>query len=163
MQDNKLIKALVLNAQLGNNSAFEQLYQMTIEHIYALAVRLSGDLSSADKLTKKTYVNAWRRISEKDEFTSFADWLKKIAVQTVLTEENGDKNNGKDADETLFLKNPFESHIRDLEFPNRLIYVLHDIENFSLEEISKLSGKSEKEIKTLLANTRENLIKLTEE
>lgn len=163
MQDNKLIKALVLNAQLGNNSAFEQLYQMTIEQIYTLALRLSGDSTSAEKLTKKTYVNAWQRISEKDEFNSFADWLKKIAVQTVLMEKNGDKNNGKDADETIFLKNQLENHIRDLEFPSRLIFVLHDIENFSLEEISKLSGKSEKEIKTLLANTRENLIKLTEE
>jgi DNA-directed RNA polymerase specialized sigma24 family protein len=59
--------------------------------------------------------------------------------------------------------NPLERYIQDLEFRNRLIYILHDIENFSFEEISKLSGISDNEIKSLLVNTRENLINLTEE
>lgn len=163
MQDNKLIKALVLNAQLGNNSAFEQLYQITIEPIYALILRLTADPSSAEILTKKTYVNSWQKISQKDEFTSILGWLKKNAVETVLAEKSGDQNTIGVMDEKLFQSNSFEKYIQDLEFPNKLIYLLHDIENFSLEEISKLSSISEKEIKTLLAKARENLINLTEE
>ena len=163
MQDNKLIKALVLNAQLGNNSAFEQLYQITIETIYVLILRLTGNPSSAEILTKKTYVNAWQKISQKDEFSSILGWLKKNAVQTVLAE----KNIGKKSTDTLDVKilddNPLEKYIQDLEFRNRLIYILHDVENFSFEEISKLSGISDNEIKSLLVNTRENLINLTEE
>jgi len=163
MQDNKLIKALVLNAQLGNNSAFEQLYQITIEPIYALILRLTGDPSSAEILTKKTYVDAWQKISQKDEFISILSWLKKNAIETVLAEKSEDKKSTGAMDEKFFQDNPLEKYIQDLEFQNKLIYILHDIENFSFEEISKLSGISNVEIKTLLVNTRENLINLTEE
>ena len=163
MQDNKLIKALVLNAQLGNNSAFEQLYQITIEPIYALILRLTGNTSSAEILTKKTYVNAWQKISQKDEFSSILSWLKKTAVQTVLAEKNIEKKSTDTLNVKILDDNPLEKYIQDLEFRNKLIYILHDVENFSFEEISKLSGISDNEIKSLLVNTRENLINLTEE
>ena len=163
MQDNKLIKALVLNAQLGNNSAFEQLYQITIEPIYVLILRLAGDTSSAEILTKKTYVNAGQKISQKDEFISILSWLKKIAIETVLADKSIEKKSDGTLDAKILGDNPLERYIQDLEFRNRLIYILHDIENFSFEEISKLSGISDNEIKSLLVNTRENLINLTEE
>ncbi|MCK7518430.1 MAG: hypothetical protein MZV64_12285 [Ignavibacteriales bacterium] len=163
MQDNKLIKALVLNAQLGNNSAFEQLYQITIEPIYVLILRLTGDTSSAEILTKKTYVNAGQKISQKDEFISILSWLKKIAIETVLADKSIEKKSAGTLDAKILGDNPLERYIQDLEFRNRLIYILHDIENFSFEEISKLSGISDNEIKSLLVNTRENLINLTEE
>jgi RNA polymerase sigma-70 factor, ECF subfamily len=163
MQDNKLIKALVLNAQLGNNSAFEQLYQITIEPIYVLILRLTGNPSSAEILTKKTYVNAWQKISQKDEYSSILGWLKNNAVQTVLAEKNIEKKSTDTLDVNILDDNPLEKYIQDLEFRNRLIYILHDVENFSFEEISKLSGISDNEIKSLLVNTRENLINLTEE
>ena len=163
MQDNKLIKALVLNAQLGNNSAFEQLYQITIEPIYVLILRLTGDTSSAEILTKKTYVNAGQKISQKDEFISILSWLKKIAIETVLADKSIEKKSDGTLDAKILGDNPLERYIQDLEFRNRLIYILHDIENFSFEEISKLSGISDNEIKSLLVNTRENLINLTEE
>jgi len=163
MQDNKLIKALVLNAQLGNNSAFEQLYQITIEPIYVLILRLTGDTSSAEVLTKKIYVNAWQKISQKDEFISILSWLKKIAIETVLADKSIEKKSDGTLDAKILGDNPLERYIQDLEFRNRLIYILHDIENFSFEEISKLSGISDNEIKSLLVNTRENLINLTEE
>ena len=163
MQDNKLIKALVLNAQLGNNSAFEQLYQITIEPIYVLILRLTGDRSSAEILTKKTYVNAGQKISQKDEFISILSWLKKIAIETVLADKSIEKKSAGTLDAKILGDNPLERYIQDLEFRNRLIYILHDIENFSFEEIEKLSGISDNEIKSLLVNTRENLINLTEE
>ena len=163
MQDNKLIKALVLNAQLGNNSAFEQLYQMTIEQIYALTLRLTGDASFAETLTKKVYVNAWQKISQKDEFASFTNWLKKVAAETILQEKNEfTKTDGTPEDNSIF-DDPFEANIRDLEIKNRFVYILHDIEHFSFEEISKLLGVSDKELKTLLVNAREKLINVIEE
>ena len=163
MQDNKLIKALVLNAQLGNNSAFEQLYQMTIEQIYALTLRLAGDTSFAETMTKKTYVNAWQKISQKDEFASFATWLKKIAAETILHEKNEFPKAEKTAEDDSLYNDSFEANIRDLELKNRFAYVLHDIEHFSIAEISKLLGISDREIKILLVSSREELISLLEE
>lgn len=162
MQDNKLIKALVLNAQLGNNSAFEQLYQITIDQIFALILRLTGNPKTAETLVKKTYVNAWLNISKKDEFTSFARWLKKVAVKTVVKEKI-DNDSSTISEPDFLSKNPVEKYIQELEFNNKLVFILHDIENFSIEDISKLMGLPDKEIKKILVSTRDHLINLTEE
>lgn len=164
MQDNKLTKALVLNAKLGNNSAFQQLYQMTSDQVYALIFRLTGNQTAAENLTKKTYVNAWQKISEKDEFTPILNWFKKIAVKTFIDEKNElEKLPENKLDEELFEHNSLEKIIQEQTYNNKLVFILHDIENLSLEEISKLTNFTEKEIKSLLVETRENLIKLTEE
>lgn len=163
MQDNKLIKSLVIDAQLGNNSAFEQLYKVTVELIYALTYRLTGQSSYAETITKKTYVNAWQNISQKNEFTSFANWLKKISAKIIIQEEKDFKPAKESAEDSHFYSNALEKHIRKLEFRNRLVYVLHDLEKFSLEEISKLIGISEDETKTILVSTREHLINLIKE
>jgi RNA polymerase sigma-70 factor (ECF subfamily) len=163
MQDNKLIKALVLNAQLGNNSAFEQLYQMTVEQIYALVLRLTGNNTLAERLTKQTYVNAWMKLSQKDEIATFVSWLKRIAIETVIKEQNEIKKVDNTSSDKFFLKQHLETRIRNLEFNDRLVFILHDMENISFQEISKCSGLSDEEIKTRLAGTRELLIKLLEE
>lgn len=164
MQDNKLIKALILNAQYGNNSAYQQLYQMTLEHIYVLVLRLVVDKSTAENLTKKAYINAWQKISQKDESSTILSWFKKIAVETILNEKSEyPKISDSELEDKFFSENLLEKYIQKQVFKNKLIFILHDIENFSFEEINKLTGISNDEIKTLLVETRENLIKLTEE
>lgn len=173
MQDNKLIKALVLNAQLGNNSAFEQLYRMTVQAIYALIMRLTSNSSVAEKYTKKTYINAWQRISQKEENLSFANWLKKIAVKTILEEssknkaaQNGGGINAQNLNETdmnFISSHPLDKLIGNLEFNNKLVFVLHDLENFTYEDISGILGISVKDVRALLIKSRENIIILSEE
>jgi RNA polymerase sigma-70 factor, ECF subfamily len=172
MQDNKLVKALVLNAQLGNNSAFQQLYQMTIESIYTLMLRLTVDSSHAEKLSIKTYVNAWQQISEKDESISILDWLKKIAVETYLSDSLNDTESSEQAginkkviDETLekiYDEYPLEKYLQELDHRSKLIFILHDIENLSYDEISEFLNISVEEIKSLLVNSREKLISVLE-
>lgn len=162
MQDNKLIKSLVLNAQLGNNSAFEQLYQITIDQIFLLILRLTGNQKDAEILTKKTYVNAWVDISKKDELLSFTKWLKRVAARTVIEEKS--RNQKPDGSETIehFAQSSFENCIIDLGLNEKLVFILHDVENFSIKEISQLIGLHEKEVKNMLINTREQLIRLVE-
>ncbi|NWF91052.1 MAG: hypothetical protein HXY50_16520 [Ignavibacteriaceae bacterium] len=172
MQENKLIKALVLNAQLGNNSAFEQLYQMTVPQIYILTVRLSGGLTLAGTLTKKTYVNAWQKISQKDEKTTFLNWLKIIAASTVLEEmgrntlekissENDPQT--KENEEVFFNQQPLEKAIRALEFVDRFVLILHDLENLSFEIINKITSLSINDLRSKLMRSRENLMIIVEE
>jgi RNA polymerase sigma-70 factor (ECF subfamily) len=172
MQDNKLVKALVLNAQLGNNSAFERLYQLTIESVYALILRLAGAPSNSEKLSIKTYVNAWQQISEKDESISILDWLKKIAVETYLSDSLNDTESSEQAgtdkkviDETLekiYDEYPLEKYLQELDHRSKLIFILHDIENLSYDEISEFLTISVEEIKSLLVNSREKLISVLE-
>lgn len=172
MQDNKLIKALVLNAQLGNNSAFEQLYQMTVSKIFILSLRITSNKVLAEHFTKKTYLNAWKSISLKSEDIAFLPWLKKITVETIFTSKDSseeaakiDKQNGEhlnEIEQNFFNGSSLERYISQMPTIEKSIYILHDIEHLSYREISKLLGISVEEVKTKLVQTREHLIKLTE-
>jgi DNA-directed RNA polymerase specialized sigma24 family protein len=168
MQDNKLIKALVLNAQLGNNSAFEQLYQLSVGKVFILLLRLAGNSKSASELTKKTYVNGWQQISEKSENESFLQWIKKVAVETAVANmdlsdnsEANSKNKSK-FDEEFFKSNPLEKDIQELDFRAKIVFVLHDIENFYFDDIAEQVLIPAADVKKLLKNAREKLILLSE-
>jgi RNA polymerase sigma-70 factor (ECF subfamily) len=172
MQDNKLTKALVVNAQYGNNSAFEQLYRMTIESVYALLIRLTGDSSNAEKLSIKMYVNAWQQISEKEENTTVLSWFKKIAVETYLmdfsdsSESTNDDNAAMQtkygALEKYYNEYPLEKYLQELDHRSRLIFILHDLENLTYDEIKEFLHIPIEEIRRIMINSREKLISLLE-
>jgi DNA-directed RNA polymerase specialized sigma24 family protein len=165
MPDNKLIVSLIENAQGGNNSAFENLFQMSIDKVYALLLRLSGSSAAASELTTKTYVEAWQKISQKDPEELFNVWLKKVAVDTLLANKKIVKDSGKQKtlsahDQEFFGNNTLEGNIQKLELMEKVIYVLHDIEKFDIEEIAKKSDKSIEEVKNSLVDCRNKLISL---
>lgn len=172
MKDNKLIKALILNAQVGNNSAFQQLYQMTIEFIYALLLRLSGDSNTAEKLSIKTYLNAWQQISEKDENLTLINWFKRIAVETYLANSSEDSRDNKETKaffnkdserlKNYYNEHPLEKYLQELDYKSKIIFILHDIENLTYDEISEFLQIPVEEIKSMIVNSREKLISLLE-
>ena len=165
MPDNKLIVSLVENAQGGNNSAFENLFHMSIDKVYALLLRLSGSSAAASELTTKTYVDAWQKISQKDPDELFNVWLKNVAVDTLLANKKLVKDSGKQktlsSNDQQFFGNPLEGNIQKLELLDKVIYVLHDIEKFDIDDIAKKSDKSIDEVKNSLVDSRNKLISLS--
>jgi DNA-directed RNA polymerase specialized sigma24 family protein len=161
MEDNKLTKSLVRNAQEGNNSAFQQLYKMSIKRTFAFCYRLTGNLSNSEAITKKTYVKAWQIISQKDESISFVDWVNTLIASAVLRDGNSSPESEFDK-ESLF-SNPIEKRILKLAPIQRIIFVLHDVEKQEIEIISDVIGKSKLETNDLLIAARRNLISFAKE
>jgi RNA polymerase sigma-70 factor (ECF subfamily) len=135
-------------------------------------IRLTGASSHAERLSIKTYINAWQQILEKDESISILDWLKKIAVETYISDSLNDTESSEQAgsdkkviDETLekiYDEYPLEKFLQELDHRSKLIFILHDIENLSYNEISEFLNISVEEIKSLLVNSREKLISVLE-
>ena len=51
--------ALVRRAADGERPAFDALYASTVERVYSICLRLSGNRAEAERLTQDTYVRAW--------------------------------------------------------------------------------------------------------
>lgn len=153
-KENKYIRSLIQGAQHGNNAALEQLFEMNMGRIYALSLRLMGNKPEAEKLTATVFISAWKNIKAIRVDTFFANWLMSLAVYNALEElrkKQGVKTGkvtskaNKNPDEDIHINDPLEREILKLPETERLIIVLHKIENYTVDEVSDLLGIKKKE------------------
>ena len=85
-KNNKFIRTLVVNAQHGNNAAFEQLYQMNVDRIYALLLRLTAHKTYAENITQRVFVKAWQKLALVREDFAFASWLVGLTIHDFLND-----------------------------------------------------------------------------
>ncbi len=165
--DNKLIRSLVQNTKLGNNSSFEQLYKLNAGRVYSVSLRLTADPSFAEDITKEVFVKTWQQILHVRENVTFSLWITAIAVFTILDKfrdkqllerlGRGVKTHSApydtDNDETLLI----EKAVLSLPDRDRFIFVLHDIEKYSDLEVADLLSAKLDDINKRLEIIRQSL------
>ncbi|MGB5847194.1 MAG: hypothetical protein WBH40_01835 [Ignavibacteriaceae bacterium] len=143
-QDNKFIRSLIESAKRGNNSAKEQLFEMSLNKIHQLSFLLTCDKSSADLITINTFISAWNFTNTLNEEITFAEWIKNITVYVALN--NLKKQNETDEPKELenyeliekFSSSSVAKEYLKLSDTNKFIVTLNLIENYSADAISKL-------------------------
>ncbi len=162
-EENKYIQSLKENAQLGKLVALEELYEINLNSIYTLILRIAGNKPLAELITKNTLVTAWKEIKENgpDDIT-FSEWLKNIAVK-ITTDELRNSSDPKRKNRTKVdqpegsSSERLEQAIADLDDESRIIFVLNKIENRSLVNISKLLSKMESDIEKKLSDATDRI------
>ena len=158
--DNKYIRSLIESAQSGKVVALEELYQMNINRIYAIALRITANVPLASALSFNVLLDAWQQLKKIRSEISFADWLKGIAVHNTLQEmKTGELKRDKkkklfktDNNVEQLLSDQVEKAISKLADDERLIVVLNKIESYSLAEIADLLNSPEKEVQKKLTD-----------
>ncbi len=144
----------VVRAKKGDLSAFETLYRDNVGRIFALCLRMTGDRTEAEELTQEAFVRAWRKIGSFRGESAFSSWLYRLAVNVVLSDRRARRSNllrmvPEDAapPDQLPRLRPLHGLGIDLdraigELPDgaRRVFVLHEVEGYSHEEIAGLLG-----------------------
>jgi len=147
-----------VRAAAGDRTAFERLYRQHNARVYSLCARMVADRSRAEELTQDVFVRAWEKLHLFRGDSSFSTWLHRLAVNVVLNErktesrrrerfEEEDDELGMDAHigtvgvalapgELLDL----EAAIHRLPPGARRVFVLHDVEGYTHEEIAESLG-----------------------
>lgn len=177
---------LIERVRSGDVSAFEQVYRREVGRVYALCLRMTADQHRARELTQSVFIRAWDRIGSFRGDSQLSSWLHRIAVnevlvdartekrrraRVVLAEDQGvehDPNAGDrdDAPESAGITLPVDTESRiDLEraiakLPPgaRTVFVLHDIEGYRHEEISRMTGSAEGTLRAQLHRARKLLM-----
>lgn len=175
---------LVARAGAGDIDAFEQIYRREHGRVYALCLRLTADPQRARELTQSVFVRAWDRLGSFRGDSLLSSWLHRIAVNELLTEARTDRRRrarvtlaedmSDDADEVvrgggldrMGYARPVDTETRiDLEraiaaLPPgaRTVFVLHDIEGYRHEEISRMTGSAEGTLRAQLHRARKLLM-----
>jgi RNA polymerase sigma-70 factor, ECF subfamily len=148
----------IARAASGDRHAFEHVYRVHLNHVYSLCVRMTGDRARAEELTQDVFVRAWEKLSTFRGESAFSTWLHRLTVNVVLNErrvEGRDRgrtvSSDEDDDESVApagsTAQPLHAEKLDLEraiarLPRgaRRVFVLHDVEGFTHEEIGTMLG-----------------------
>jgi RNA polymerase sigma-70 factor (ECF subfamily) len=76
--------ALVTRSQNGDTRAFESLYRLHVDRVYALCLRMTGNVSEAEDCTQEAFIQAWNKIDRFRGDSAFSTWMHRIGVNAVL-------------------------------------------------------------------------------
>lgn len=160
-------------AQAGDERAFERLYRRHSTRIYNLAWRMLGEDHAADA-TQQAFIRAWYKLGTFRGESQFGTWLHRLAVNVFLGERGAlgaARTRFHDDDEPLeFVASgaqesspefemDFEAAIARLPDGYRKVFLLHDVEGYTHEEIGSALGIATGSSKAALHRARNALRK----
>lgn len=142
----------VTAAARGDRAAFERVYRTHVDRVYSLCVRMLGDRVLADEVTQDVFVRVWQKLPGFRGESAFSTWLHRVAVNVILSRrKTAGVQQGRLADESALDDTPsrplavgdrldLEQAIAGLPNGARKVFVLHDVEGFTHEEIGEQLG-----------------------
>jgi RNA polymerase sigma-70 factor (ECF subfamily) len=172
---------LIARVRKGDPAAERQLYEAHVNQTYRLAYRLTGNDDLARDLTQETFIRAFDKINQFRGEAAFGTWLRSIATSVIynglrkvkrfrqrefdLDEVKATGSTDRRADPDV--KEKLWRAIDDLPAKYRMVFVMHDVEGYTHEEISSAMGTqvgtSKAQLSRARAKLREALSEFAEE
>lgn len=139
-------------AQAGDIDVFERLYRVHLPRVHRIA-RWLLRTNDVDDVIQEVFVRIWDKLETFDERSSLSTWLHRVAVNVILRyrerttryraqaldlEDKRCEENG----ERLGLRLDLEAAVSSLPERARTVFVLHEIQGYSHDEIAKLMNTS---------------------
>jgi RNA polymerase sigma-70 factor (ECF subfamily) len=179
-------KEAIARAKRGDAVGFERLYQLHRARVYALCLRMTGNLAEAEDLTQDAFLIVFRKIGSFRGDSAFSTWLHRIAINVALMrrrrrtsletslEENSEPGSDRAGPleslggDDLFLAGlidrlQLERALEQLRPFHRLVVELHDVQGYKHNEIAKMLDCSIGDSKSRLHRARARLRQLLKE
>nr|WP_041720893.1 sigma-70 family RNA polymerase sigma factor [Alkaliphilus metalliredigens] len=180
---------LIEKSKDGDSESFEKLILQHQKKAFNIAYRMLGNLEDANDVTQEALLKAYRAINRFQEKSSFSTWLYTIVTNTCVDfirknrktkvvyldrEYEGEEGQYKrevyddeNGPEELLEKKEVQRLIHDainlLNYEQRKVIILRDIEGFSYREIAEILDCAEGTIKSRINRARSNLKNLITE
>jgi RNA polymerase sigma-70 factor (ECF subfamily) len=162
---------LVQRARGGDPSAQRALYESHVDRIYRLAFRMIGEDHLARELTQDTFIRAFAGLQGYRGDAAFGTWLHSIAVSLTLNEIKRRKRAAaREAplEEALtvsqgaplsdpILREKLMTAVNALPEGCRAVFMMHDAEGYTHEEIASALGVTAGTSKAQLSRGRAKL------
>jgi RNA polymerase sigma-70 factor (ECF subfamily) len=144
--------ALIDRARQGDARAFERLYREHVNRVNGLCLRLTRDADLAADCTQEAFIKAWKALPKFESRASFATWLHRIAVNTVLERRRSPHGREEPLDEAVDIDERawiFDSPVEEAELEAvieslppgaRDVLVLCSLYGYEHNEAAKMLG-----------------------
>ena len=164
-------RALVRRVLEGDPAAERELYDANVDRVYRLAYRMTGDADQATEYTQDTFVRVFDRLAEFRGEAALSTWITSIALSVVYNglrkikrfrERETDLDDAtpiaaKNRQAEPDLKVKLKAAIESLPEGYRTVFVMHDVEGYTHEEIATALGVQEGTSKAQLSRARAKL------
>jgi RNA polymerase sigma-70 factor (ECF subfamily) len=164
-------EALVKRVLRGDPAAERALYDANVDRVYRLTYRMVNDPTLAEEYTQETFIRVFDRLGDFRGEAALSTWIASIAISVVY---NGmrkvkrfrERERDLDTAEPMAaparetepdLKARMAMAIDDLPKGYRTVFVMHDVEGFTHEEIGFALGIREGTSKAQLSRARAKL------
>jgi RNA polymerase sigma-70 factor, ECF subfamily len=138
----------------GDPRAERALYDAHVDRVFRLVYRMAGDLDRAQDYTQETFIKAFDRLADFRGEAKLATWLGSIAISITLNglrklrrarEREVSLDEGPQLGRTTRnaepdLKERLSQAIDDLPEGYRAVFVMHEVEGYTHEEIAASLG-----------------------
>ena len=164
-------RALIERARRGDSSAIRALYDSHVDRVYRLTFRMTGLAETARELTQDTFVRAFAGIEGFRADSAFSTWLHSIAVSLTLNElkrRKRDRARKAPLDDAMamaesaprsdpLLREKLMEAVNELPEGCRTVFMMHDAEGYTHQEIAAMLGVAEGTSKAQLNRARGKL------
>ena len=147
-------RELIERINAGDAGAFETLYQRHRDWVYRLAYRMTGDDDLAQEFTQETFIRVFDRIDQFRGEAALSTWIRAVASTVVLNGlrkikrfrqrevdlEQGELRGTTPRAAEVDVKEKLWQAIDDLPNKYRMVFVMHDVEGYTHEEIGSSLG-----------------------
>lgn len=171
---------LIKLAQEGDKISFGKLVDHYSQYVYAISLKMTGDADDARDTAQESFIKVWEKIHTYNSSFKFTTWLYKIVMNTCLDKlrkRNREQQIFKRADrvEHLELSSSADARVefeekqlvefirvisRKLSSKQHSVFVLHDLEDLTQEEISNILGMPKGNVKSNLHYARKAIRQL---
>jgi RNA polymerase sigma-70 factor (ECF subfamily) len=147
-------RELIGRVLAGDPGAERALYDAHVDRVFRLVYRMAGDLDRAQDWVQETFIRAFERLDQFRGDSALGTWLCSIAVSIALNGLRKVKRSRerevaledagaigitrREADPDL--KSRLHQAIEDLPEGYRTVFVMHDVEGFTHQEIGHALG-----------------------
>jgi RNA polymerase sigma-70 factor (ECF subfamily) len=169
--DITLDELTLARARRGDVAACEIIFRLFNGPAYALAFRVCHCPQLAQDVTQEAFINAFRRLGQFRGDAPFWGWLRRVVVnQAISTMRQQPRGVLVELEEYHSQQIPLapscdlaldlEAALAKLNYEDRTIVWLHDVEGYGHKDIARLFGMTESFSKTRLSRARAALRKL---
>lgn len=164
---------LIRRAIEGDERALRQLWSRYSPHIDAVVRRLVGDSDLAEDIAQEVWIQIFRALPSYRGDAQFGTWAHRIAVNRTLNALrktrrlaqlevaiDDDTASVEADDDRSFLAASIEAAAARLPAGARLVFVLHDVEGYTHEDIARELGITSGASKSQLFKARAKLRRL---
>jgi RNA polymerase sigma-70 factor (ECF subfamily) len=147
-------RELISRVLAGDPSAERALYDAHVDRVFRLVYRMAGDIDKAQDYTQETFIRAFSRLQSFRGDAALSTWLGSIAISVTLNglrkvRRRNERELGLDEvvpvghmvrEAEPDLKARLTQAIDDLPEGYRAVFVMHDVEGYTHEEIATSLG-----------------------
>ncbi|MCI0337895.1 MAG: sigma-70 family RNA polymerase sigma factor [Acidobacteria bacterium] len=171
-------------ARDGDESAFEEIVRRYTPRVFQIASRFFRQRNQVEESAQEIFIRVYTRLADYEGRGSFGGWLTRIATTTCInlirynkrrpeitltdltTEENEWLEDRlasiaveprKSIEDTLIAADLAEKVLKTLSPEDRLVLILIDGDEFSVKEVSEMTGWSEGKVKVRAFRARRRM------